>query len=341
MTGIHGPDGQGALGGLPGRGVNPAQLGRLTVVKVELRAEASSGAGTLTGLQRGSARQGGPRTAWVRKGPRPAGPEDSRRGSLSQRERWMLLCARPSWALEEPAHLNCLQSGQWGSPGLEGAGEEHPGEQAEEEREVFLRSWGLEEALEVSGKLQGRETGPRGKGTEVEGCLRCPLLVEVQGDRGRVPLALLRTSGFSQGGPLPPQPHLCRLVVARCLRVGAYQGGQENLHPPMLPQRERGSRAPHLLPAPPLHTCTRGSVSAKAHNSPERQRNTTVSVPMSQEKRPRLGENPCRARTLTQGHAGPGRRPARSPLARSLPPSKLYLSTQALRSVQPRFPLHE
>lgn len=50
--------------------------------------------------------------------------------------------------------------------------------------EVFLRSWGLEEALKVSGKLQGRETGWRGKGTEVEGCLRCPLLVEVQGDGG-------------------------------------------------------------------------------------------------------------------------------------------------------------
>lgn len=62
MTGIHGPNSQGALGGLPGRGVNPAQLGRLMVVKVELRAEASSGAGTLSGLQRGSARQGGPRT---------------------------------------------------------------------------------------------------------------------------------------------------------------------------------------------------------------------------------------------------------------------------------------
>lgn len=105
----------------------------------------------------------------MRKGPRSAGPADSRRGSLSQRERWVLLCAQPSWALEEPAHLNCLQSGQWDSPGLEGAGEEHPGESAEEEREGFLRSWGLEEALEVSGKLQGREMGRRGKGTEVGG----------------------------------------------------------------------------------------------------------------------------------------------------------------------------
>ena len=81
----------------------------------------------------------------------------------------MLLCARPSWGLEEPAHLNCLQSGQWDSPGLEGAEEEHPGEPAEEEREGFLRSWGLEEALEVSRKLQGQKMRQHGKGTEVGG----------------------------------------------------------------------------------------------------------------------------------------------------------------------------
>ena len=38
-----------------------------------------------------------------------------------------------------------------------------------QEREGFLRSWGLEEALEVSRKLQGQKMRQHGKGTEVGG----------------------------------------------------------------------------------------------------------------------------------------------------------------------------
>lgn len=60
MTGTHGPDGQGGWVGFLEEVLT--LLGRLTVVKAELRAEAGSGAATLSGLHRGSASQGGPRT---------------------------------------------------------------------------------------------------------------------------------------------------------------------------------------------------------------------------------------------------------------------------------------
>lgn len=143
----------------------------------------------------------------------------------------------------------------------------------------------------------------------------------------RAPPALLRASGFSQGGdPGPAAPSLQAGVTAPPqpppgvpeLSVCTPGGVGEKCHP--CPTMSDSRSFPCPLPHRPTsgHTCTTCSVTAQAHSSPQTH---LTSEEAEAQGRPLQGQNPhSKARQGDQWHTIFGGKPTRSPQPEACPP---------------------